>query len=190
MHEFDGKRLIAADHADVKLEDLPKPPGEDALTEEQTKALAAWLKETLGDRVAEVKASDRLVESPALALNADKFMSPHMRRLMKAMKVEGADDTPPRVELQFNPRHAVIKHLGGRAGGEAGGGEAHGRAGARQRPHRRRPARRSADDGGPDLQAPGKRLTGAAPGAPAAAAETRLNRERRQLRKAPARYLV
>jgi molecular chaperone HtpG len=111
VHEFDGKRLIAADHADVKLADLPAPPGADALTGEQTKALAAWLKETLGDRVAEVKASGRLVDSPALALSADKLMSPHMRRLMKAMKVEGAEDTPPRVELHFNPRHAVIKHL-------------------------------------------------------------------------------
>ncbi len=111
VHEFDGRRLIAADHADVKLADLPAPPGADALTEEQTKALAAWLKETLGDRVAEVKASGRLVDSPALALSADKLMSPHMRRLMKAMKVEGAEDTPPRVELHFNPRHAVIKHL-------------------------------------------------------------------------------
>jgi molecular chaperone HtpG len=111
VHKFDGKRLIAADHADVKLADLPTPPGADALTEEQTKALAVWLKETLGDRVAEVKASGRLVDSPALALSADKLMSPHMRRLMKAMKVEGAEDTPPRVELHFNPRHAVIKHL-------------------------------------------------------------------------------
>jgi molecular chaperone HtpG len=111
VHKFDGKRLIAADHADVKLDDLPTPTGADALTEEQAKALAVWLKETLGDRVAEVKASGRLVDSPALALNADKLMSPHMRRLMKAMKVEGAEDTPPRVELHFNPRHAVIKHL-------------------------------------------------------------------------------
>ena len=111
VREFDGKRLIAADHADVKLDDLPTPPGADALTEEQSTALAVWLKETLGDRVAEVKASGRLVDSPALALSADKLMSPHMRRLMKAMKVEGAEDTPPRVELHFNPRHAVIKHL-------------------------------------------------------------------------------
>jgi TNF receptor-associated protein 1 len=38
--------------------------------------------------VAEVKASDRLVDSPVLALNADKFMSPHMRRMMKAMNKE------------------------------------------------------------------------------------------------------
>jgi len=109
--EFDGKRLVAADQADLKLEELPKPPGEGALSDEQQQALAAWLKETLGDRVAEVKAGDRLVDSPALALNADKFMTPHMRRMMRAMKAEGAEDTPPRVELQFNPRHAVIKHL-------------------------------------------------------------------------------
>ena len=110
-HEFDGKRLVSADQADLKLEELPKPPGEDALSEEQQKSLAAWLKETLGDRVAEVKAGDRLVDSPALALNADKFMTPHMRRMMRAMKAEGEDDSPPRVELQFNPRHPVIKHL-------------------------------------------------------------------------------
>ena len=113
VHEFDGKRLLAADHADVKLDELPKPPDEGALTEEQTKALVAWLKDTLGARVADVKTSDRLVDSPALALNADKFMSPHMRRLMKAMKAGGAEDTPPRVELQINPRHPVMKHLAG-----------------------------------------------------------------------------
>ena len=111
VHEFDGKRLLAADHADVKLDNLPKPPEEGALTEDQTKGLVAWLKETLGERVAEVKTSDRLVDSPAMALNADKFMSPHMRRLMKAMKTGGAEDSPPRVELQINPRHAVMKHL-------------------------------------------------------------------------------
>ena len=45
-----------------------------------------------------------------LALNADKFMSPHMRRMMKAMNKEGAD-SPLRVNLEINPRHAVIKRL-------------------------------------------------------------------------------
>ncbi len=108
VREFDGKKLTAADHADVKLADLPKPEG--ALSEDDTKALTTWLKTTLGDRVAEVKASDRLVDSPALALNADKFMSPHMRRMMKAMNKDGAD-TPLRVNLEINPRSAVMKRL-------------------------------------------------------------------------------
>ncbi len=108
VREFDGKKLTAADHADVKLADLPKPEG--ALSEADTKTLADWIKSTLGDRVAEVKASDRLVDSPVLALNADKFMSPHMRRMMKAMNKEGAD-SPLRVNLEINPRHAAIKRL-------------------------------------------------------------------------------
>jgi molecular chaperone HtpG len=108
LREFDGKKLTAADHADVKLSDLPKPEG--ALSEDDTKKLTAWLKDTLGDRVAEVKASDRLVDSPALALNADKFMSPHMRRMMKAMNKDGAE-SPLRVNLEINPRSQVMKRL-------------------------------------------------------------------------------
>jgi molecular chaperone HtpG len=108
VREFDGKKLTAADHADVKLADLPKPEG--ALSEDDTKQLTAWLKATLGERVAEVKSSDRLVDSPVLALNADKMMSPHMRRMMRAMKREESD-SPVRVNLEINPRHAVIKRL-------------------------------------------------------------------------------
>ncbi len=108
VREFDGKKLTAADHADVKLSDQPKADG--ALGDAEVKALSGWLKETLGERVAEVRASDRLVDSPALALNADKFSSPHMRRLMKAMNKDGAQ-SPLRVSLEINPRHALIKRL-------------------------------------------------------------------------------
>ena len=108
VREFEGKKLTAADHADVKLSDLPKPAG--ALSEDDTQKLTAWLKETLGTRVEEVKASDRLVDSPALAVNADKFMSPQMRRMMKAMKKDGADE-PVKVTLEINPRSVVMKRL-------------------------------------------------------------------------------
>ena len=108
VREFNGKKLIAADHGDVKLADIPKAEG--ALSEADTKTLTTWLKESLGDRVGEVKASDRLVDSPALAINADKFMSAHMRRMMKAMNKEGVD-MPQKVNLEINPRSAVMKRL-------------------------------------------------------------------------------
>jgi TNF receptor-associated protein 1 len=108
VREFDGKKFLAADHADVKLDDLPQQ-GE-ALPEAEVKELAKWLKETLGTQVAEVKGSDRLVGSPALATNADKFMTAQMRRMLKAMKKDGADE-PVKVNLEINPRHAVIKKL-------------------------------------------------------------------------------
>jgi len=109
VRDFDGKTIAAADHADVKLPDLPAQT-EGALGEEDTKRLVAWLKETLGERVADVKASNRLVDSPALALNADKMMSPHMRRMMKALNKEGAE-SPLRVNLEINTRHALIKRM-------------------------------------------------------------------------------
>jgi len=109
VHEFDGKRLLAADHADVKLSELPQT-GE-ALGESEVQELTKWLKDTLGPQVAEVKASDRLVGSPALATHADRFMSPQMRRMMKAMKKTDAPDEPVRVNFEINPRHAVIKRL-------------------------------------------------------------------------------
>ena len=118
VREFDGRKLTAADHSDVKLSGMPKPAGE-ALGEEETGRLVAWLKETLGERVASVKASERLVDSPALALNADKMISPHLRRMMKAMQKDG-NETPLRVELEINPRHAVIRHLSALTGSDAG----------------------------------------------------------------------
>ena len=109
VREFDGKKFLAADHADVKLEDQPQT-GE-ALSESEVKDLTKWLQDTLGKQVSEVKTSDRLVGSPALATNADKFMSSQMRRMMKAMKKPGEAEDPVKVNLEINPRHAVIKKL-------------------------------------------------------------------------------
>ena len=111
LREFDGKKLLAADSADVKLADAPSAEGE-PLAAADLEALVTWLKETLGNRVAEVRASDRLVGSPAAVLNADSFMSPQMRRMMKAMQKDGeGEDVPLKVNLELNPRHAVIKRL-------------------------------------------------------------------------------
>ena len=108
VREFDGKKFLAADHADVKLDDIPQQ-GE-ALSEAEVKDLTKWLQDTLGTQVADVKSSDRLVGSPALATNADKFMTAQMRRMLKAMK-KGEGDEPVKVNLEINPRHAVIKKL-------------------------------------------------------------------------------
>jgi len=108
VREFDGKKLVSADSADVKLSDLEKPEG--GLSEDEIKGLTEWLKETLGNRVEAVKASDRLVDSPVLALNSDPMMSAQMRRMMKALQKDGPD-MPLKVTLEINPHHAVIQRL-------------------------------------------------------------------------------
>jgi TNF receptor-associated protein 1 len=107
--EFDGKKLISADEDDLELQEIPPPAGEEPLPEEEIKKLCLWLRDSLGDRVAEVSGSSRLVESPALVLNADKMMSPTMRRMMKAMNREM--DSRVRVNLQINPRHQLVKNI-------------------------------------------------------------------------------
>lgn len=110
LHEFDGKKLVAADSSDVNLADADSSTQEKLNKEEQTE-LAKWLKDTLGERVADVTPSKRLVDSPAVALNADKMMTPSMRRILKAMQQDAGGPAP--VRLEINPAHALMHKLHG-----------------------------------------------------------------------------
>ena len=111
LHTFDGKTLRLAEKADLNLS--AKKDG--ALSEDAAKELAKWLKETLGDKVGEVRVSHRLVESPAVVVDADKFMTSSMRRIMKAMKQEGAKDAPDlpaaKHDFEINPSHPIMARL-------------------------------------------------------------------------------
>ena len=109
LHEFDGKTLRPAEKADLSLNDTSKKEG--ALSEEAAKSLAVWLKETLGDKVGEVRSSLRLVESPAAVVEADKFMTSSMRRIMKAMKKDGDNLGPAPQDFEINPAHPIISRL-------------------------------------------------------------------------------
>jgi molecular chaperone HtpG len=110
VRTFDGKNLTSADRSDLELSEIVKPDGEEALSGDDLSALATWLKESLGDRVEDVKASTRLVDSPVVALSADAFMTPQMRRMMKAMDPE-ADAPAVKVHLEINPSHPLIRRL-------------------------------------------------------------------------------
>jgi molecular chaperone HtpG len=107
LHTFDGKPLKLAEKAELNL----STKKDSALSEEASKSLAQWLKETLGDKVGEVRASQRLVESPAVVVDADKFMTANMRRMMKAMKQDGPDLPPAKQDLEINPAHPIMARL-------------------------------------------------------------------------------
>ncbi len=107
LHTFDGKPLKLAEKAELNI----SAKKESALSEEASKSLTQWLKETLGDKVGEVRASQRLVESPAVVVDADKFMTANMRRMMKAMKQDGPDLPPAKQDLEINPAHPIMARL-------------------------------------------------------------------------------
>lgn len=109
LGEFEKKKLVSADQEDIKFEEIEANKGE-ALGEEEVKGLCAWLQEALGkEKVSKVSVGERLVESPALVLNADKMMSSSMRRIMKVMQQDEVGT--PSMNLQINPRHGLIKNL-------------------------------------------------------------------------------
>ena len=110
VNEYADKKLVSADSADVTIEDDPDTAAT-KLSDDEQKALIAWLKETLGDKVTDVSASRRLVDSPAVALNADKMMTPSMRRILKAMNQDAGGATT--VRLEINPRHGLMAKLNG-----------------------------------------------------------------------------
>jgi len=109
LSEYGDKTLVSADNADIALDEPGDDRKSESLSDEDSKSLCEWIKEQLGDSVNEVHMSKRLVDSPAIALYADKQMTPSIRRMMKAMKQDV--DKKQSINLELNPSHALIKNL-------------------------------------------------------------------------------
>ena len=107
LREFDKKRLVAAEKADLKLD----APSAATLAEEEARLLANFVKERLGDRVAEVRVSKRLVGSPAVVVDSDAHLTSSMRRVMKMMNREGGPSLDAKPDLELNPQNPMIAQL-------------------------------------------------------------------------------
>ena len=81
------------------------------MSADDAQSLANFIKETLGERVKEVRASKRLVGSPAVAVESDRFMTSSMRRVLKAMNREGGPGFDAKPDLEINPNHPMIARL-------------------------------------------------------------------------------
>ena len=113
LSEFEGQKLVSADRADLKLPEDKEAAAEEAanrLEAPVASSLAKWMKEVLGERVKEVGESKRLVDSPAIIVNPDGFMTASMERVMRASSPEGMKDFGPK-NLEINTGHQLIKDL-------------------------------------------------------------------------------
>ncbi len=107
LTSFSEKELVSIDRADLELDDIETEG--DSLDEELASELCEWIKETLGERIAEVRSSKRLVDSPAAALTPGGSMSPQMKQMMQQMNPDFSQSQS--VEIEINPRHDLIKKL-------------------------------------------------------------------------------
>jgi TNF receptor-associated protein 1 len=108
LREFEGKTITAAEKAGLDLDNQNK---EGALSDDEATALSGWLKLTLGEGVHEVRSSKRLVDSPVVAVESDKFMTGTMRRTLKMMGRDAGEALEAAPDLEINPRHPVVVKL-------------------------------------------------------------------------------
>jgi molecular chaperone HtpG len=110
LHEYAGKRLRNVAKGEIDLDKLGS--AEDKAKQEETAKAAAPLVETLktalGDKVKDVRVSNRLVDSAACLVLDEYEMSMHMQRLMKSL---GQDAPVSKPVLEINPGHALLQRI-------------------------------------------------------------------------------
>jgi molecular chaperone HtpG len=118
LYEFDGKPLQSVAKGGVDLGKLQDEEEKKAAEQaaEAFKPLLERLKTSLKERVKDVRASTRLVDSPACIVVDEGDMSSHLARLLKQAGQSAPKSMPI---LEVNPEHALVKRLEATADGEA-----------------------------------------------------------------------
>ncbi|MBH1957810.1 molecular chaperone HtpG [Polaromonas sp.] len=110
LHDFDGTPLQSVAKGAVDLGKLQDEDEKKAAEEAQTqfKPILDKLKEALKDKASDVRATSRLVDSPACLVVQDGDMSTQLARMLKQ-----AGQSVPEVKpiLEVNARHPLVKKL-------------------------------------------------------------------------------
>ena len=110
LYEFDGHPIQSVAKGGVDLSKLQDEEEKKAAEEAATafKPVLDRLKETLKDRAKDVRASTRLVDSPACIVADEGDMSSHLARMLKQAGQAAPASKPV---LEVNPAHALVKRL-------------------------------------------------------------------------------
>ena len=110
LNEYEGKQFQDISRGALDLGDLEdKEKQEDKeKTEKKFESLVARIKTMLGDRVKEVRTTNRLTDSPACLAIDDNDMGSQMRKIMEASG-QSVPETKPIFEV--NPEHPLVAKL-------------------------------------------------------------------------------
>jgi molecular chaperone HtpG len=114
LQSYEGYPLKNVD--DPSLE-LPRPaasapPEAEAVPPAEFDALVARFKEQLGERIADVRATDRLVDNALRLVSPDDSRGHEMDRVRRMLE---KDFTIPKKVVELNRHHPLVKNLAGRA---------------------------------------------------------------------------
>jgi HSP90 family molecular chaperone len=96
----------------VAQADLPEKPADakpaQQIPDDDFKALVERFKQVLGERVTDVRASNRLSQSVARLVDPEGTLNPELQRVYKYL---GKDIELPKKILELNPSHSILKNL-------------------------------------------------------------------------------
>ncbi len=112
LQDFDGTPLQSVAKGAVDLGKLQDEDEKKAAEEaaEAFKPLVAKLKEALKDKAEDVRATTRLVDSPACLVVQEHGMSTQLARMLKQAGQKAPESKPV---LEVNPEHPLVKKLDG-----------------------------------------------------------------------------
>ena len=106
LRDYDGKAFKSISQADI---DVPDPVEDNSqMSTEQREVLLHKIKQQLGDRIKDVIASKRLVDSPCSLVNPQENMSAQMERMMKMVNEEYQIS---KRNLEVNLKHPILQNL-------------------------------------------------------------------------------
>lgn len=110
LHEFEGKQLqsVAKGALDLSKLDSEADKEEQKKVEEQSKSLINQIKDTLKDKVEDVRVSHRLTSSPSCIVLNEHDMALYMQHLLKQAG-HAMPSTKP--VLEVNPSHPLLARM-------------------------------------------------------------------------------
>jgi molecular chaperone HtpG len=110
LTEFDGKQLQSVTRGGLDLGEMDDEESKKAQEElaKEFDSVLTRIKESLGDKVKEVRLTNRLTESPACIVADEHDMSSQMIKLMQQVGQEVPETKPV---FEINAEHELVKHI-------------------------------------------------------------------------------
>jgi molecular chaperone HtpG len=110
LHEYGGKPLASVARGELDLDQLADEEEKAAVkqTEGEFADLVKRMQEALGERVSEVRVSQRLTDSPSCLVAGEHDMAVHMQQLLKQA---GHAVPVSKPVLEINPGHPLVSRL-------------------------------------------------------------------------------
>lgn len=112
LTQFEDKPLVSVAKGDLDLGKLEDEQEKEAVRQdaESLKPLTDRIRQTLGERVQEVRVTHRLTDSPACLVAEQHAMGMNLERLLKAAGQSAGGSKPI---LEVNPQHPIVLRLKG-----------------------------------------------------------------------------